>query len=86
MQAQSGIMNGFIGTPDTGIITAGGTTITATSDIPIKSIAITPMKSIAITRIKNIVITQALDTGIKIIFTDDTQALIKAIPSENISN
>ena len=86
MQDQTGIKKGFIDTPDTGITTVGGTIITATNDIPLKSIAITHMKSIAITAIKNMVITQALETEIKIKSTADTHTALKVIPSESISN
>jgi len=71
-------MKGPIVTLATGIITAGGTTITATNDTTIRSIAITYMKII--------VITQASDTGIKLIFTADTNTPLKAIPTEIICN
>jgi len=91
MRAQTGIMKGFIDTPDTGIITAGGTTIAATNHNPIKSIAITRIKSIGTTHMKSMAITQVSNPGIKLIYTADTHTpltntILKAIPTEIISN
>jgi hypothetical protein len=87
MPAQTGIMKGFIDTPDTGIITAGGTIITAKNHTPIKSIALIRIISIVITHIKSMAITQALDTaGIKLLFTAETNTPLKTIPTESISN
>jgi hypothetical protein len=75
---QTGIIKGSIAALNSGDISAGGTTITATNDTTIRSIAITYMKII--------VITQASDTGIKLIFTADTNTPLKAIPTEIICN
>jgi hypothetical protein len=80
---QIGIIKGSIAALNSGNISAGGTTITATDD--------TSMKNSAPTRIKNMATTQALDTaGIKLIFTADTNMSLtntplKAIPTESIS-
>ena len=86
MRDQTGIMRGPIAPPDTGNITAGGTIITATTQIPIKSTAPTRIESIAIPPIIGMAITRALEPGIKIIFTADTHPALKAIPSESISD
>ena len=86
MRDQTGIMRGPIAPPDTGNITAGGTIITATTQILLKSTAPTRIESIAIPPIIGMAITRALDPGIKIIFIADTQSAHKAMPSESISN
>jgi hypothetical protein len=87
MRDQDGIMKESIDTLDTGIITAGGTIITATNQRPIKSTAHTRIKSLAITVIKNMAITQAVDTaGIKLIVLTDPNSPLKAIPTESLSN
>ena len=87
MRGQTGITKGLIDTLATGIITTGGTIITATNHTLIKSTAPTRIESIAIPPIKIMAITQALDTtGIKLIFTADTNTPLKAIPTESISN
>jgi hypothetical protein len=82
MRVQTGIMKGPIETLATGIITAGGTIITATTQTLIKNIAPTRIESIAIPPIKSMAFTRALDTGIKITFTADTHTALKAIPTE----
>jgi len=71
-------MKGSIDTLNSGNISAGGTTITATNDAS--------MKSSALTLIKNMVITRALDTaGKKLIFTADPNTPLKTIPTESLS-
>ncbi|MGB9436587.1 MAG: hypothetical protein WCB15_01490 [Desulfobacterales bacterium] len=78
MRDQTGTMKGSIDTLNSGDISAGGTTITATSD--------TSIKSSALTLIKNMVITRALDTaGKKLIFTADPNTPLKTIPTESLS-
>ena len=87
MRDQAGIMKGSIGTLDTGIITAGGTIITATNQGPIKSTAHTHLKRMAIPSMKSMAITQAMDTaGIKLIVLADPNTPLKAIPTESLSN
>ena len=79
MREQAGIMKGSIDTLDTGIITAGGTIITATNQSPIKSTAHTRIKSMAITR--------AMDTaGTKLIVLAEPNFPLKATPTESLSN
>jgi hypothetical protein len=91
MRAQTGIMKGFIDTPDTGIITAGGTTITAINHSPTEGIAITRIKRIGTTHMKSMAITLVSDPGINLVYTADTHTFLtnttlKAIPTEIISN
>jgi hypothetical protein len=87
MRDQAGIMKGSIDTLDTGIISAGGTIITATNQSPIKSTAHTRIKSIAIRPMTSMALPEALDTaGIKLIVLADTNMALKAIPTESLSN
>ena len=87
MRDQAGIMKGSIKNLAVGIDTAGGTIITATNKSPIKSTVHTRMKSLAMTVIKNMINTQAVDTaGIKLIILADPNIILKAIPTESLSN
>lgn len=87
MRDQAGIMKEPIDTLDTGTFTAGGTIITATNQSPIKRTAHTRIKSIAIPPMTSMVIPQAADTAdIKLIVLADTNTLLKAIPTESLSN
>ncbi len=67
---QAGIMKGSIDTLGTGIIITDGITITATYHNIITSIGIT----------------RAPETGIKLIFTADTNTPPKIIPTKSTSN
>jgi hypothetical protein len=87
MRDQTGIMKGSIGTLATGIITTGGTIISATNQSPIKSTAHTRIKSITIPPMKSTEIPWALDiAGIKLIVLTDPNTPLKAIPTESLSN
>ena len=87
MRDQAGIMKGSIESLVTGIITAGGTIITATNQSPIKSTVHNRMKSIAIRPMKSMAIPQVMDTaGIKLIVLAGTNTPLKAIPTESLSN
>jgi hypothetical protein len=86
MRDQAGIMIGSIENLAAGIDTAGGTIITATNQCPIKSSVHTRIKSIATRPMKSMAIPQTIDTaGIKLIVLADTNNLLKAIPTENVS-
>ena len=86
MREQAGIMKGSIGTLDIGIITAGGTIITATNQCLIKSTVHTRIKSIAIRPMKSMAIPQVMDTaGTKLIVLTDPNIPLKATPTESLS-
>jgi hypothetical protein len=86
MRDQAGTMKGSIENLVTGIVTAAGTIITATNQIPIKSSAHIRIKNIAIRPMKSMAIPQTIDTaGIILIVLADPNITQKAIPTEILS-
>jgi hypothetical protein len=87
MRDQAGIMKGSIDALDIGIITVGGTIITATNQSPIKSSAHTRIKSMAIPLMKSMAITQTMEkAGLELIVLAVTNTPLKAIPTEKLSS